>query len=73
MAADALEAVCPDDFLALLVSAAMIGDGHLVDPELALGHLGGDLRLDAKAIAADGMSRERVGGTPCSTSPCRSG
>src|SRR5439155_4711561 len=48
--ADRLEAIPPRDLLPLCVGAAVIRDRQLVDAELALADLGGDLRLDAEVV-----------------------
>ena len=47
------DAVFPADLLALLVSATPIADANFVNPQMALGDLHGDLRLETKAVFLD--------------------
>jgi len=50
---DGADAVFPIDLLALGVGASMVGDSHFVDTDALLGELGGDLRLESKAVFLD--------------------
>src|SRR5687768_17323932 len=49
-AIEGFEAVLDADLLALFVTSAAVGDADLVDPQPAVGDLGGDLRLEAESI-----------------------
>src|SRR5687768_18540421 len=44
------EAVAPGNLLAFVVAPAVVGDWHLVNPELPLEDLRGELGLDAEAV-----------------------
>src|SRR5688572_7767987 len=48
------DAVPPSDLLPLLVRPARVGDADLEDPALQARELGGDLRLEAEPVLADG-------------------
>ena len=50
---DGADAVFPIDLLALGVGAPVVGDSDFVDADTLLGELGGDLRLESKAIFLD--------------------
>src|SRR6185503_9620261 len=47
------DAVAPADLLAFFVCASVVADGNFVDAVAALEDLGGDLRLDAKAVGLE--------------------
>src|ERR1700688_2313420 len=49
---DGAKTVTPGDLLAFLVAAAVVGDGELVDTQLAPAHLARDLRLDPELVLA---------------------
>src|SRR5262249_5491747 len=50
---DGAHAVLPADLLPLFVGPAAVADRTLVDAQLHLGHLGGQLGLDAEAVLLD--------------------
>ncbi len=56
-----LEGVPPADLLPLFVRAAVVGDGHLVDPESTLGGLGRDLRFKPEPLASQGKGLDDSG------------
>src|SRR5262249_43021409 len=57
---ECLDAVQSSDLFPFLVGSPVIRDGHLVNAQAALGHLGGYLRLDAEAVAAQRDALEDV-------------
>src|SRR6516165_3670018 len=48
-------------FLALLIGAAMIADGRLINARPSFGELDGDFGLDAEPVAANGYARHQSG------------
>ena len=54
---DGAKAVAPGDLLPLLVAAAVVGDRQLVDPQLALADLAGDLGLDPEVVSRRSSER----------------
>ena len=50
---DGADAVFPIDLLTLGVGASVVRNGDFVDTDALLGELGGDLRLESKAIFLD--------------------
>jgi hypothetical protein len=55
-----MDPVAPRDLLALAVLAAVVRDRQLVDPQLALADLCGDLRLDREIVLAKDERAEDV-------------
>ena len=55
------QAIAPRDLLPLGVGAAMVADGHLVDPAAKPGHLGGDLGCEPEAGRPWGLFPGPVG------------
>src|SRR5262252_4527241 len=58
---DGAHAVLPADLLPLLVRSPAVADGNLVDPQLHLGDLGGQLGLDAEAVLLDDQRLRDLG------------
>jgi hypothetical protein len=58
---DGAEEVFHANFLAFGVAAAGIRDGDLEDAQMPLGHLGGDLGLEAEAVLLDGDLFQGIG------------
>ena len=70
------DAVLPVDLLPFGVRPPGVGDRHLIDAGVLLGEPRRDLRLEPEPVRHERArpgSAPRPRGSPCSTSPCRSG